>query len=326
MRFIIYGAGGIGGTIGARLHQAGCDVCLIARGAHREALVSDGLRFLTPEGEYRLQLPVVGHPREITFSPRDVVLLCTKSQHTVAALEDLRDAAGDAVPVVCVQNGVANERTAARRFDAVYAMVVILPAVHLEPGVVVTHAQGVGGILDVGCFPRGIDVRTEAIAAALEAARFSARPDPAVMRWKYAKLLMNLNNALQAATIMGETTRDIVRWMREEALACFRAAGIDCATAEETSARRRSGPRLAEIAGVPRAGGSSWQSLARGTGDIESDYLNGEIVLLGRLHDVPTPVNRVLQRVGHEMVKARRLPGSLPVEDLLNRIEAERSR
>ncbi len=46
-----------------------------------------------------------------------------------------------------------------------------------------------------------------------------------------------------------------------------------------------------EIAGVPRPGGSSWQSLAKGSGTIEADYLNGEIVLLGRLHGVPTPVN-----------------------------------
>ena len=49
-----------------------------------------------------------------------------------------------------------------------------------------------------------------------------------------------------------------------------------------------------EIAGRPRAGSSSWQSLARGTGAIETDYLNGEIVLLGRLHGVPTPLNAAL--------------------------------
>ncbi|MYE83629.1 MAG: ketopantoate reductase family protein, partial [Gammaproteobacteria bacterium] len=47
MRFIIYGAGGIGGTIGARLHLTGHDVLLIARGAHLDALRTDGLRFIT---------------------------------------------------------------------------------------------------------------------------------------------------------------------------------------------------------------------------------------------------------------------------------------
>ena len=43
-------------------------------------------------------------------------------------------------------------------------------------------------------------------------------------------------------------------------------------------------------------GGSSWQSLVRGTGTIETDFLNGEIVLLGRLHGIPTPVNADIQR------------------------------
>jgi 2-dehydropantoate 2-reductase len=71
------------------------------------------------------------------------------------------------------------------------------------------------------------------------------------------------------------------------------------------------------IEGGSRDGGSSWQSLARGLPTIETDYLNGEIVLLGRLHGVPTPCNEALQRVANRMVLERRNPGSLPVDDLL---------
>ena len=55
--------------------------------------------------------------------------------------------------------------------------------------------------------------------------------------------------------------------------------------------RRDALMRMAEVAGVARTGGSTTQSLARGTGSIETDWLNGEIVLLGRLHGVPTPAN-----------------------------------
>jgi 2-dehydropantoate 2-reductase len=71
------------------------------------------------------------------------------------------------------------------------------------------------------------------------------------------------------------------------------------------------------IRGLPRAGGSSWQSLTRGTGSIETDYLNGEIVLLGRLHGVPTPVNALLCRLANEMAAARRAPGGLSPEAFL---------
>ncbi len=319
MRFIIYGAGGIGGTLGARLRQAGADVMLIARGAHLAAIQAQGLRLRAPDTDVRLQLPAVGHPRDIQFTPDDVVILCVKSQHTVAALEDLRAAAGDTVPVVCCQNGVANEREALRRFAQVYAMVVVMPALHLEPGEVITHAATPGGVLDLGRYPQGMDARGEAIAAAITSAGFSALPDPKVMRLKYAKLLNNLNNALQAATEMPEGAREISRQLLDEALACYAAAGIDCATVDEMRARRAV-IKAGEVAGVPRAGGSSWQSLMRGTGNLETDYLNGEIVLLGRLHGVPTPANLCMQQLGVEMVRGNLKPGAFDLDTLRTRI------
>ena len=62
MHFIIYGAGGIGATIGARLFQQGEQVTLIARGAHKERLQAAGLKFVSPEGQVQLAIPTVGHP------------------------------------------------------------------------------------------------------------------------------------------------------------------------------------------------------------------------------------------------------------------------
>ena len=49
-----------------------------------------------------------------------------------------------------------------------------------------------------------------------------------------------------------------------------------------------------------RGGSSTWQSLTRTTGDIECDFLNGEIALLGRMHGVPTPANSLVQRLARE--------------------------
>jgi 2-dehydropantoate 2-reductase len=62
--------------------------------------------------------------------------------------------------------------------------------------------------------------------------------------------------------------------------------------------------------------GSSWQSLMRRQGSIETDYLNGEIVLLGRKHGIPTPFNAVLQRIANEMAAAREPPGKYSAEEL----------
>jgi 2-dehydropantoate 2-reductase len=324
MRYVIYGAGGIGGVIGARLMQHGREVVLIARGAHLEAMQSRGLLFRSPKETVTLDVQAVGHPDQIDFRPDDVVFLTMKAQHCQEALLALRARAGDEVAVVCCQNGVANERMALRLFRHVYAMVVILPASHLAAGEVDTEAVDCGGILDAGCYPDGTDARIEAVMADLEACGFSARADPAVMRQKYAKLLMNVLNALQAICELGPDARDLIRQLRREALDCYQAAGIDCATAEEVRERRGELLQLAPVAGRDRSGGSSWQSLVRGTGDIEADYLNGEIVLLGRLHGVPTPANRVVQRVANRMACEGAPPASVPLAEIQEWVARER--
>jgi 2-dehydropantoate 2-reductase len=74
--------------------------------------------------------------------------------------------------------------------------------------------------------------------------------------------------------------------------------------------------KLADITGHPRAGGSTWQSLTRGLSSVEVDFLNGEIVLLGKLYGIPTPYNHLLQKVTNHMARTGMRPGSMSVEDL----------
>ncbi len=319
MRYIIYGAGAVGGTIGARLLQAGKDVVLIARGEHLEKIQEQGLVLTDTGGSQTLQVDAVGHPRELDFRAGDAVLLTMKSQHTLAALEDLRVAGGGDLPVICCQNGVENERQAARRFSRVYAMVVVLPASHLEPGVVQHEAIGCGGILDAGCYPGGVEAFMGNVTEDLELAGFSARPDEKVMRWKYAKLLNNLINAIQAVTVTSDRTHVIYKLMYKEALRCLDASGVDYATQKEFSARV--GKLLKLDTAMVRGGGSSWQSLTRGTGNIEADYLNGEIVLLGKLCGIATPANQSLLELANQLAASGAEPGSIPVDQVEARIE-----
>src|SRR5918996_980418 len=127
MRFIVYGAGAVGGTIGGRLFQAGHDVTLIARGDHLRALRTDGLTLRWPDGAATLPVPAAASPDETDLRPGDVVVLAMKTQHTAAAVAALAMAAPPDVAVVCAQNGVENERIALRSFADVYAMSVMLP-------------------------------------------------------------------------------------------------------------------------------------------------------------------------------------------------------
>ena len=133
---------------------------------------------------------------------------------------------------------------------------------------------------------------------------------------KYTKLLMNLGNAVQAALGDHPAGAEWSRRAREEAIACYEAAGIQFATDAEDAERRGDLVRLRPIGGQRRGGGSTWQSLARGKTTTEADYLNGEIALLGTLHGIETPVNRMLMRVANRLASEGKPPGCLSPEEL----------
>jgi 2-dehydropantoate 2-reductase len=315
MRFVVYGAGAIGGAIGGRLAQHGHDVVLIARGAHFEALRDHGLRLVDPDTEAAVSVPAVDHPNAIDWKPDDVVVIAMKTQDTEAALAALP--ADGELAIVCAQNGVENERIALRRFARVYAMCVMLPSTHLEPGVVAVSSAPTTGLLDLGCYPQGVDDTATQIAGALQESTFESVPRSDIMRWKYTKLLMNLGNSVEALCRRDDNAVELSRRARREGASVLRAAGIELASQNEDAERRGDRLQPRPINGAERGGGSSWQSLRRGTGSIESDYLNGEIVLLGRLHDVPTPVNALLQREATAAAAMGVEPQSMRASDLL---------
>jgi 2-dehydropantoate 2-reductase len=317
MRFVVYGAGAIGGVLGGRLHQSEQEVVLIARGAHYRAMRDHGLRLDSRLGSVTLPVSAVDDPRAIDFQPDDVVFLCMKSQHTEGALRMLTAAAPADIGVVSVQNGVANEPAALRYFPNVYGVCVMCPAVHLEPGVVEASSAPVTGLLDIGRYPHGVDERTEAVSAALRSATFHSVARPDIMRWKYGKLLNNLANSIDALCGPALRVGDLSERARAEAIACLDAAGIAFVDREEDAARRGDVLRWEPGGGRSRPGASSWQSLARGTGSIEADYLNGEIVMLGRMHGVATPVNETLQALANRAAREEWAPASMALEELL---------
>ncbi|MEP7216700.1 MAG: 2-dehydropantoate 2-reductase N-terminal domain-containing protein [Anaerolineaceae bacterium] len=321
MRFVIYGAGGVGGTIGGQLHRAGHDVVLIARGAHLEAIRTAGLNLRTPAGDFLLPILAVGHPEEVGWQTGDVVLMTMKTQDTEAALHDLELAAGTDIPVICAQNGIENERMALRRFSNVYAMLIALPATFVDPGEVIASAAPYSGALHSGRFPVGSDHVVESVCAALRESNFIAEADPQVMRLKHRKLLMNLANGLEIVTgqnawgASGELG-EIVDALRTEATACFDAAGMEYAPLEEYVARVNSHYKAQQVGGEARNGSSTLQSVMRGHTTVEVDYLNGEIELIGALHGVPTPFNSAVRAMAVEMAARAIPPGSRTLADV----------
>jgi 2-dehydropantoate 2-reductase len=321
VRFVIFGAGAIGGVVGANLHRAGFDVLLIARGAHHDAIAAGGLTLVTPLERVTLQIPVARTPPDAALEPGDAVLLCTKSQDTAVALAAVRDSGGPGIPIVCLQNGVENERVAARRFRDVYGAVVMSPTAHLEPGVVQSYGTKLAGAIDIGRYPTGVDERCGELCEALAASRFSSDARADIMRHKHAKLIANLGNAVQAICGLDGDANELTELARQEGRVVLQAAGIECEVDDVADiAGRWQRWGVEEIAGQPRGGGSSWQSVVRGLPSIESDYLNGEIVLRGRQGGVPTPVNSLLQSLANETVRDGHSPGWLSSADVLSRL------
>lgn len=240
------------------------------------------------------------------------ILLAVKSQDTRDALEQLASVIPSTASIVCLQNGVENERAALRLHPHVYGGLVIMPNTFVEPGVVQVHASPKAGVVDIGRIPSGEDDRSRALAAAFGATgSISSRSTSRIRPWKYTKLLRNLGNAAQAICGPEAGTVEIVRIAVAEAERCYRAAGIEWVPLAEYRGRYREAVRIPESSRAARVGSSTWQSMARKTGSTEVPYLNGEILLLGRLHGISTPANTVLQDVAQELALRCMAPGPL---------------
>jgi 2-dehydropantoate 2-reductase len=317
MRFVVLGAGAIGGVVGGRLAQHGHNVLLIARGAHYESIRDQGLHLASPDESITLRIPVVDNPAHVTWTADDVLLLATKTQDTESALDGLAGAPRT-LPIFCAQNGVANERMAAERFANVYGVFVWCPADYLTPGSVQVWCVPTSGILHVGRYPAGSDALAGSVASAFRNSTFYADAKPQIMRWKYRKLLSNLGNAVDALCGRAARGSGIAQRARREGIACLHAADISfIADDEEDAARLEREVQPRTIGGEERKGGSSWQSLERRVGTIETDYLNGEIVRLGQQVGVPTPVNALLQYLSQRVARERRPPGSVNPDKIL---------
>ncbi len=315
--FVVYGVGAIGGVIAAQLRLAGHDVTAVARGAHLNAIRTCGLTLVTQAGTDTVDLPAAAGAAEIDWSTRPVVILAVKSHQTSAALDDLSAYAPAATPVFVAENGVANEAAALRRFANVYGVTVMLPAAHLDPGVVIQQSHPVAGILDLGRYPAGRDELAEQIAAALRAARFDSQVVDDVMAWKYRKLIANLGNGVIAAYRPGPEADTLIARAREEAEHVLAAAGIAFVTAEQDAQRRGD---LLQGRVHDDYFSSTWQSVARGHTQVETDWFNGEIVLQARLHGLHAPVNQLIQRVIAEHARVGRPVRSLDAAAALKKL------
>lgn len=342
MRYVIIGAGAIGGVLGARLaqHSAEHPPLLIARGEHGAAIADAGLRLRSPDENLLLRVDTATTPDEVRLRADDVLVMTTKTHQAGAALLEWVDqpvyptsdagaadappvgTAGEVLPLFMALNGVESERIASRYFERVFAICVWLPAVHLVPGEVIVRMAPTSGMFIIGRYGKEADDEDRALLATIQddwqRSTFVVHPVENVMRWKYSKLLSNLGNALQALLgTDGSAFDHLADRLREEAEQVFRLAGIGWATQDEEAALRGDLFHNRPVPGVSDdMGGSSWQSMARGSGSIETDFLNGEIAYLARSIGQRAPQNAVVQRLARQAAASGMPAGSMTVPEL----------
>jgi len=317
VRVIIYGAGAVGSAIGGRLRQGGADVVLVSRPLHAAAIGKHGLTVRAATGSEVVEIDAVTSINQLRPTTDDVVIITAKTQDTPPIHAELFDWNPD-VAVVCGTNGVEHERLALRRFGRVYGMVIQLPAQFEKAGEVTVLCGPTNAILDVGRYPTGVDETAAELASIIDASpRLLSESDDDVMTKKYGKLLVNLGNIADAACgVPGRGVRAVVAAI-EEGKRVYRAAGIRWEQSPERMQHYKSRAKTMQFdvpAGDTFVGGSTWQSVVKGAPTLETDYFNGEILLLGRMHGVETPTNEFLQRYATRLLRGEILAGSVGAE------------
>ncbi len=298
----VMGAGAVGCYFGGRLARAGAPVTLIGRRQHVEAIRRNGL--LLESGHARQPIPVSASVGAEAARGAEVVLLCVKTVDTEEAARSLAPHLAGGAIVISLQNGVDNvERIRSVANIEAMPAVVYVAAEMTAPGCV-RHTGGGNLIIGdlSGRYPSDATCRRqlEFAAALFDRAGVPCRISEHVEAELWTKLVMNCAyNAISALTrsryarmVSNAGTRDVMRWVIEEALEVARAAGVRMSNVDLVE----EGWKLAEK--MPGAMSSTAQDIRRGR-RTEIDSLNGYVARRGAELGIATPVNQTL----HALVK-----------------------
>lgn len=242
MHFVIIGTGGVGGYYGARLQAHGEQVTFIARGAHLQALQTQGLRVNHPEWQFEAPVEACTLEQflEASRTTPDLIVLCVKAMNTDAIARQLAEwYAGASTPVLSLQNGVDNEAVLARHLgtDRVLGGLAVRIGSHLTaPGII--DAVGPGQVMmgqwpTAAVFSKNVELLKK-LDALFNEAGIPTQVTDNIQLELWRKLIVNNGvNPLSALTRLdtGALTRDpglaqIVYGLMAEATAAAAADGV----------------------------------------------------------------------------------------------------
>lgn len=305
MRVAVFGAGAIGGYVGAKLALAGVDVTLVARGEHLRAMQSDGLRLIEGESESVARAHCTADAAEA--GEVDYVFLALKAHQVASAMDQLRPLLRRDTAVVTAQNGVPwwyfyrhGGPLEGRRLESVdpdgrvwdaigperAIACVVYPACEIVAPGVIRHIEGERFTLGEPDGSRS--ERVVALSKALMGAGLKAPVRPNIRNEIWVKLWGNVAfNPISALT--RATLEDICRDPATRAFA--RALMVEVEAIAGALGEKMPVGVDARIEGAERVGAhktSTLQDLEAGR-PPEIDAMVGAVVELARLTGVPTP-------------------------------------
>jgi 2-dehydropantoate 2-reductase len=343
-RYVIYGAGPLGTRLGAGLAESGASVLLVGRDRLPDGqwIAAEGVVIEAPARRRVVSgLTAVASLEEVVAGPGDVLLLGVKAWATASAVQALRERYDESTPLVAFGAGVRNEERAAERFRRVFGLLAPFDAVWTAPGVV---APRMDRPLWLGGYPLGMDSTGERIASDLRAAGWQVEIPDSIIGVKWNQLVLDLNQATLALlglplsqALATSGVPSLMAEVLEEAAQVLAAAGMPIESAGHDLPFTSCGAALREYSGAVAPSPTSaratsllgerppmWWDLEWRRGETEAGFLNGEILLLGEKHQIPTPLNATLLALVDRMAADHLPPGYYSAADLVSQIEQRR--
>ncbi|MEM8837873.1 MAG: ketopantoate reductase family protein [Pseudomonadota bacterium] len=293
MRIAIMGAGALGCYFGGRLALAGNDVHFIARGAHLDAMKTNGLQVKSPLGDFTIEKPQV-HGDPATVGPVDYVLFLVKLFDTEAAAHQIGPLLGEETAVISFQNGIDPwERIGAIiGMERVIGGAALIPAEIVEPGVI-HHNAGFAKLV-FGEFHHEFTERVTRFKDVLDAARVSAEATDAIDVQLWEKFIMlsafSATTSLMRSSIGPVMANPLARSFFQNALQeSFTVGKAECPAIKDDYVAQC-------MAFMDKAAPSMRSSMS---GDLERgkrlevNDLSGAVVRIAEKHGIDTPTHRV---------------------------------
>ena len=325
MKVLVWGAGAIGGTLGAYFVRAGHDVTLVDTVAeHIGAITAEGLRITGPIETFSVRAPA-STPAELNGS-WESVLLCTKAQHTEAALSALLPHLTESGYVVSVQNGL-NELTLADALGEarVIGSFVNFGADYQEPGVI--HYGGRGAVV-LGELDGQETPRLKELHDLFSTFDSGAITTPNIWGYLWGKLAYGamlfataLTNASIADALDHPDYRTLYIALGQEVLGVADALGVQpeafngfdpqafVPNTPETVSQRSMDEMVAFNRKSAKTHSGIWRDLAVRKRRTEVDPQLGAIVQAGQRVGVATPITEKLIELIHEVEAEKRMQG-----------------